>query len=745
MKKRFLSLLLVLGLIISAVPNKAAAEGRALAAEVRALADGVTIAEERRDDSTGTAKDNELDEKKVTEVLSAVKKKITIPKEYKNFSYYYNAAYTYSNATWNFTWNTEDLTGRIFISSDEKGNIITYNKYIESEKKLAPKYLKAELKDKATQFIKQIAPNIAGTLVYEDSTYSNGRNGSYNYTFIRQEQGIPMPLQQVSVGIDVATGEIVSYINSGWNYEIKIPKKNIQLTKEQATAKISEQINMNLVYHTRYTNDANGTIKRKAYLVYEPSTNYIAVDASTGTIYTTMNQWIIGETTSGEAENQATADKADGGASVLTEEEIKKISELRGLISKAKATEIITKNSNLHLDASAVSITADLNETSDYWNPNGKRYVWNIRLSDPKTPDYKSGDFYRAYTYATVDAKTGEIINFHASYKDYNYTISETKQTTQKVKYSEEQSKNLLEAFIKTQNKDRFAKTKLSATSNQFVINMIDEKEVYGGYHFAYDRVNEGVVYSDNQIYGSVDAVTGKIVSYGYYWDDSIQFESPKNVIGPKEALSAYLKLDGYDMVYELNTTYKENSFSQEPRLVYRTEIYPGFISPFTGKQVNYDGQAYVTNDTNRSYSDIKNHALYRSIQMMVDMGAGFEGSKFYPDQAVTKDELWKMVEAVSYNYYDKKLTGSDKITRQVAAEFAINLLDLKSISQIKGIYKVGSLDESEIGSSYLGSVALAKGLEILSVDKNNKFRPKANLTRAEAADMILKIMATNR
>ena len=71
--------------------------------------------------------------------------------------------------------------------------------------------------------------------------------------------------------------------------------------------------------------------------------------------------------------------------------------------------------------------------------------------------------------------------------------------------------------------------------------------------------------------------------------------------------------------------------------------------------------------------------------------------------------------------------------------------MDLNSLASINGIYKTGFLDEAKIAGSYLGAVALAKGLDILRGDASNRFYPASYLTRAEAADMFIKILASNR
>lgn len=725
--KRLLSILLTLGLSITATPINAYAGSNATGA--LAVEYGKEAAKE------------ELSEETMKMVLTAVKEKINIPAEYSEFSYYYDAYGAYNNTTWTFQWGKEDGSSRIYISSDNDGNIMSYHIYGDSERSQVPTYLKAELKNKADKFVKQVAANIYDKLKYENAEYIGSFNGYYRYYYVRMENDVPMPDQQVSVGIDAKTGEVISYENDRWNYGVEIPKKNIKLTKEQAVKKIREQLKMDLIYVTRYKKNSSGKEVEKAYLVYQPSMSYIAVDAIKGTTYTTKTEW-NSEYAMDTAKESSTAGGLNRGA-MLTAEELGKAAELGDLISKDKAIDIVRNNKSLYQDATATTVSASLSEDNNYDSNSKKRYVWNLTMENPKEPDYANGDYYRAYITATVDAKTGEIVYYNASVKDY-YSNNSSK-IAESAKFTKEESRKIFEKFVKTQNKDRFAATELSDTTDRFVINVKNGTEVYGGYYLNYNRVNEGISYSGNQIYGSVDAVTGKIVSYGYYWNDALEFQSPKGIITEAAAYEAYMNLKGFDLVYELNTIMSSNSFTQEARLVYRTDITPSYISPFTGKQITYSGEEYVETEEDRNYVDIKNNKFYRSIQLLADMGGGPAGDNFYPDKVITREELQQMVDAVTYMEEKEKLSTESTITRQEAAMYAMDMLELGYLAELKEIYVVGSKDEEKISDKYRGAAALSVGLRIFSLDEAKNFRPEEKLTRAEAADMIIKVLAAEK
>lgn len=766
-KKRTLSLMLAAGLIVAQSPvmTKAAefSAAKETAKEISVIQGKTTSSTSIESTTSTTTAETTTDTSKQLEtVLKLVKSKIKIPDTYSIFEYNYQDKTAYSKSAWNFNWYTKDYKKSIYISSDDSGNIQYFSKEDNSKGNSSPKYTSAELKDKAESFIKTATPSVYSKLKFSDVSYSGVYSGYYLYSYERLENGIPMPDNSINVGVDAVTGE-VKYFSAEWLYDIQIPEYKSTLSEKEAAAKIGDNIKMQLMYLDRFDTDKAGKTTVSAYLVYAPDLSYIAVDAKSGKIYTTKNLWLT--TTNQEYSTADTAfssgAKLDTGEAILTEAEQKKIEESNQLISKDKALSIITNNKSLLLDSNAKSITSTLNEANiNYYNDDEKRYVWNITFTDPTEPDYKTGDIYRPYTYATVDAKTGEILSFYASVEDY-YSISDSgKKVTTKTKYTEEACQKIFETFAKTQNADRFQQVTLSNVDNNYILNIIDEKEIPGGFQFNYNRVNEGVEYSSNYINGAVDGVTGKITSYGYSWFDNVKFESPKNVISAAKAFDAYISFEGFDLVYEINTinTYDTSttnstlyydyadaySVEEEVRLVYRTAINPIYVSPFTGKQLDSQGEVYTKDATSYKYTDISGHSFEKSIQILSDMGAGFKGGNFDPDKAITNSEFQSLYNAVCYRNTDYELVGSSPLTREKAAYFAIQSLDLDYIAKLNGIFKLNAADESSISTTYYNYVALANGLGILTMDSNNNFKPTAYLTRAEAADMILKLLAVN-
>lgn len=685
-----------------------------------------TVAEEAQANEKGSTKNLEKS-------IVAVKSKINVPKKLSEFEYDYFT--DYSNSYWQLLWHDEDYTEKISVNCDDKQNISSYYYYSEDiSRKTKPTFLQSELKGKAEKFIKKIAPDIFDKIEYVETT-SNLYNGQYTFSYRRVENGVPMKDTFVTVSINYGTGDVMSF-NTNWIYDLDIPSKEVKITSQQAAKLIEKNLSMELMYQNYYEKDTKNNSKVRAYLVYRPDKSYISIDAKTSEVYTNRTEY---EVLAKESKDEATADKGSGSATGLTEKEIESLLNLKGLITKTEAISTVRSEDALFLDKNLKSVTATLSST-DYNNNNGeKNYIWYLTFSDPSSKNELNN-----YANATVDAKTGKILSFYAIADNYNYS-KETKLEKTKAKFDEKQCQKTFETFVKKQMPERFAKSQISENNNnEVIIAYVDGKQVYEGYSYQYDRVNEGVRYPYNGIYGTVDGITGKIYSFGVQWDDSVQFESPIGAITPKQAFDQYISKEGYGLVYEINTSYiynkntNEYMSKNEVRLVYRADIMPNTISPFTGEQLTGEGKMH-NNKKSYSYTDIGPSKYQREIQLLADMGISFEGDKFLPNQNITKGELETLLSKINWNEEILSTVSKNQtITRVDAVKRFITFLGYENMAQLKNIYVVDFEDLENVDDSYIGYLALAKGMGIID---GNKLRPNENLTRSEAAYMIVNLL----
>ena len=712
----------------------------------------------REDPDQGKSDSAEPTTEGLEKAILAVKEKIAIPAKYSDFNYNFYDTNSYSDAYWILTWrNTED-SSYIRVNCDTEYHITGFYQY-DSENKTSgvAKYLKSELKSNADKFISQIAPETARYLSYQGAEYETIYNGNYTYNYIRINNGVNFPDNTVSVSVNSVTGKVTS-AQINWLYQASVPSADTKVTKDAAVKLIRENMKMKLVYRSNYYRiyDNQGNSATKAYLVYEPTLNYISVDAKNGKVYLTRTEIDDNAESGFNAKKEASLASDSAVADTtrnLTDDEIAKIKELKHLISKSEAIKIVTGNSDLYLDENLTSYSATLNKTED---SRGKtNYVWNVSLSDPREIDYSDeGDQYRAYAYAAVDAASGRLLSFHSSTKSYYDKKSQDwKNVT--MKYDKEKSRAILEKFLKKQADSRFSNSILAEENQDYVIYYKENRDpVYGGYRYQYNRVNEGVEYPYNYLFGSVDGITGKIYSYGSYWNDNVVFESTKGVITADQAMDYYLGKEGFGLKYEISELYRTSNTKAaaadkkvtevagseyQIRLVYRPDISPAFLSPFTGEQLDGNGEVYQNKEA-YAYQDIDNNSANREILLLADMDIGFEGDKFLPDQSVTRQEVLELLEKVGYGYSDSETenNNSQEITREELAKLFITKLGLEKISNLKGIYRTNYSDEENISKDNLGAVALAKGLSLMDSDSNSYFYPARYITRYEAVKYVM-------
>ncbi len=689
--------------------------------------------------------------------LLSVKRKIPVPEDLTEFSYklgYSGGNYSKSKY-WNFTWRDKEYNKSVKVRCDEEGNILSYSIYNSEDRTSKPTYLKEELVKNATDFIKKVAPEISDKIELSKSEFSGVYSGTYLYTFERVENGIKMPDNEVTVTVNYETGEVKRF-NSDWTFDVEIPSPELNISLEEAREKIGENLEMKLKYMSKTENIGDKKVV-KAYLVYVPDKSYIAVDAKTGEIYDTRDEFYDMDELE-DSKNAATASFSSldmAAEEELTVEEVEKINEMKKLITKEEAILAVTSRKDvLLLDDNAKAIEAKLTQKYDYDEEKNTGYIWQLRFTDPRSIKENNEDTYRAYIKATVDAENGKILYYHSTVR--SYYDSELKEWEDiNVKYTSEQCQNTFENFVKNMESEKFSDTRLSdSTDTAYLLKYIDEKPVYGGYSYNYVRVNEGVDYTYNNISGDVDGITGKIYSYNVNWTDNIEFESPNGAISAKEAYNAYSEKDGFELVYEINNKHyiennpKEDEYydysdlyvlEKEVRLVYRTDIYPQYISPFTGEQLDYSGTVYEEAGE-KKYTDISGYWGERYIKLITDMEYSFDGDEFLPEKAITKDEWFNLLRTVGSYTDEDEYKDAKKVTKLDAVKMIINSLYLERVAKIPNIYKSSFDDIGEVQNSDIGYVALAEGLGILSGDGSNNINPNKELSRIEAVCMVLKL-----
>lgn len=516
-----------------------------------------------------SASENEPTTEELEVIIKLIKPKLDIPGELSEFTWKYRSANAYQDENWTLSWRTKNdapVTGWAHASCDGDGNLISFSKRMNDEKPgQLPKYTKAQLQSVAEEFLKKAVPTVYENVKLRDS-YSTGLySNRFSYDFVRYIDGYLFDDNFVNVSVDYTTGKVMSF-NADYDYDIEIARPETVITPDKATEILGSRQKMILKYLTKVETDKETNEKTvKAFLVYVPETSYLAVDAGTGEIYDTKSIWQVKNTGAAGGSLNATFDKmeSEGAADEeyrLTEQEKAGLAVLDGLISREEAIKSVTENAYLYLDSALTAVNANLSQnsgikkTSYYQNDNGS-YIWNISFSNPVFDDKY---YSNAYASATVNAENGKLISFYSNLNDYYY-YSNNKLDIPDVKYTEEQSKEIGEKFLKETVPEKLENSIFKKAGKTNIINYKEtpEKErisLYGAYSFGYNRVNEGVEFPQNYLNVGVDGVTGKVFSFNSNWYTNVEFESPVGIISPEKALVNLVSCDGYGINYERNT-----------------------------------------------------------------------------------------------------------------------------------------------------------------------------------------------
>ena len=585
--------------------------------------------------SYGTSDNEQPTTNELEAVIKSVKPKLDIPEEYSEFTWDYYGGSRYNEPYWTLRWTTPSdsaVYGHASASCDKSGRLTSFNIYSDNEKDAFPVYTKNELISTAKEYIKKIAPDANFVFTKADDAYGRYSRG-YTYNFMRVENGIEYPENTATVRINFITGKVTQF-NVSYDYEIKVQSAENVITPEKAQGILGTKQKMVLSYSLLRETDENGNRTNKAVLVYTPSESYLAVDAVTGEIYDARTEWtsVAGGSLNSAMKDMVTEDSAESeeGGYRLTEQELAQLEVLKGLITKEQAIAKITENDKLYLDMNLTAISANLSRAYNYYNYNtGEKtdnYVWNISFSNPT-----GGEKYDySYAEAQVDAKTGEIVNFHSSLRG-NYYYEQNELPAPAKKYTQEQSEKIFEDFVKTQIPEKLENTR---KQNAYETNAIyyhttitDEKTirtpVYGAYGISYVRVNEGLDFNYDGIYGTVDAVTGKISSYSYSWIENLTFESPKDAISEQEAFKIYCEKADFDKYYERYDVYTLREIKAETS----EEKFRAFVLAIKENYADYE-EAIKKYAPDIDAKLIKNAVLAADEYSLVEVAAKYFGIK---------------------------------------------------------------------------------------------------------------------
>lgn len=687
------------------------------------------------------------DDKGFSDAVKAIKQKIDIPDDYKEIDSY---KVTYDGIDkWMISWNKDKTyTEGISVCIDSTGRILSYSKYNYNKDYSIgiPNISKQEAKKAAEEFINKMDPDYMSNIrAYENINYY----GSMEYTisYYRVVNGLPFYNDGITVDVDYSTGEVTGF-NCTWTTDLEFPSKDDIITQEEAQENFEEKLGMRLVYKSYVDYLSRNDRQIKVFLAYEPVYgSYYCIDAKTGEV---INDTYYGIYSRDELMLDKTAvgfTAEQGNGIVLTPEELAESDKYKNLLSKEEAEKKARDIAVLGIDSGYELVYSNLTEL---WYQEGQ-YQWYMEFG-------KNDKENKTYSSVTVqmDAVTGELESFYSFSSDSVNADAEPK-------YDKDAAKAEAEKFFKQIVPEKFSQTVYDNAAERYS----NSDENAKNYSFYYLRKANDILFPNNYLNVSFDAVTGKITSFTSNWY-KMEISAPdKEVIELEKVYEKLYNDVGLQLQYKVFYKPQEatsdliypsdNNKNKEVKIVYAFDASKSMlVDAYTGDLIDYDGSLYVE-DEPITYDDIAGCEGEKEILALADIDIGFTGGKFKPhENIIQKDFMYLIAAAKGYNlsltnddidniYEYLKSLGIIKedeidqdalITREEAAKFIIRALGLEKAAQIKGIYNVNFADADSINEDLIGYVVLAEGLQFIS-RTDGKILPKNNITREEAALII--------
>lgn len=641
------------------------------------------------------------------EAIKFARSVLEISEEYEEFNYGTN---NYSGTkTWDFSWQKNDLYGSgVDVRVDDSGDILWYYNYnfkdYKSGKRI-PNISKGEAQIIAEEFIKKLnSPELFNSLKLIERDQSIERNSAYLFYYISTYDGVPVPFNNINISVDYGTGKILIYEKS-WTKDVNFPKSDDAISMKEAQKVYKEELGLRLTYNL------GGD---KVYLAYTPicGSEYV-IDAISGESTNLMLGVSHNDLVGGFGKEEGTVDSAEKSREVvLSPEEIKTIKESYVLISQEEAENIVREFDMFEMDDSFKLKFSNLRRE---WGTE-KNYIWSMSFSKEQIEESEK---YQ-YISVSLNAKTGEIINF-----DIDYPREEGSS-----KYSEEQAKVIVEEFLEKMQPEKFKNTEYD---NLYKNNIMPAREKENSYYsFKYTRMVNDIPFVSNSFIIRFDGIKGKICGFNMDWQE-LEFPAAENILSLDKIYDLFFEKIGLNLEYRNTNLYSmyfvENSVSSEvgravpdiaveaPDAVsdiagvvsdtsdtvfeaskvaldmaieasdaisdtavgadgivsegldkYVSLVYvvdskkPLILDAFTGKLLDVDGEEYIEK-TPIEYTDISEHYAKKQIETLAEMGIGLEGPTFKPNEKIKQKDFLLLISQIidrGYAFYNKTALEDD-------------------------------------------------------------------------------------
>lgn len=636
------------------------------------------------------------------DVLLKVKGKIEVPEELTEFNYSENK---YEDVLrYDFNWRNEDYSKELYVSTDSRGRIVTYNYYEQmdySADRTLIDYTLADAQPMAENAIKTMFPEYFGErvdrLVLDEekttSSYS-GRYKSFSFTFDRVVDKIKVEANHVVVRIRATKEKIyLQSVNASLDEDEKFTVWEHNVVQENnKQKKYEEKFPISLYYATDYSEN-----EPKVKLFYSIDKGYVQI--FTGEIITAE----YFDRYAGVMEDST--ESMDAGGVLMNKNEATLSPEEKGEIEKMesliKPHEVETMLRGLKI----LKITDDMKFAESYTYKSDEKYFVRFAL--------EGEDRHMNVVY---NGETGEVTSISSYFTKYDKVEEKTEEFT----IPEDEIKEFAKALSGTKTDETeisFTKSDNRATMNA-------------------KRIVNGVPFPENSIGVTYDAKEEMVTRYSIYWEeDTSNFPKVEDVIALEKAREIVFK----DGVSDCWVKQKE-----------------GYVGAITIPQnVTIDAvtgeEMYQNIDKKVKYTDIDTHWAKDIINILWEHDIYVAGEKFKPDEAIKQADMIRLFSAcreagiIPVGWDDKSITDyavdngfvevndSEKLmTRREAFKILAKILGYGEVAEFD-IYKSSYADLEPCGSAEI--------LKAMGVLQGDLARAEDNLTYAEAAVMVYRYL----
>ncbi len=674
--------------------------------------------------------------------LTYVKQRVTIPEDYSEFNYSKNT--NYGRDTYNFVWTSDPdvyTTGHKELSVKICGKIITSyrkNEYdwsteYKSEYSFA-KLTENELYNKAYKWIKILNPTVYKNIEIDKDSLNISLSGeNARFTINRVVDGVKVKGQQGNIVINKDTGELISY-GLNWVMGAGFPDPDATISKEEAIAAYEKEMPIEKVYFANYNWE---TKEYEPALIYR-QTSFEQIDALTGKLtsfegsyFNYYDDYGDGDDVMVEEDADMDANPGTGGVH-FTDKELEKMEKEGSLVT---ADEMLAKL--IDMDMFHLGNDPAVEYSNCYHDDYRGYYVRTMSFESSDTVHYIGKDENNnpvektrkvvTSSNATINAETGELLNFYSNASNTGYENTITTKNIDK----------LLKDHISVLAGDKAGEFKLAeADLNWSKLNK-DGTPAADAYitsaSSSSPRYAYGIPSMSEEISIRVNTA-GKITQYGleYY---GIEYPKPTKIISEEEVFDSYFDQIEYGLQYRLaikkDVTYTAVVYNPSNKL---------YIDAFSGKLTNSNGTELTQYVIDR-YTDIEDSKYKKIAEKLEAHGIVLrnEEGQLLEKEYISRDDFSSLMSNIGC-WYNNRTGGEKALTRQFAAKILTNRIVSEECAELKGIFKSPFSDVKE-DSKYVGYIAIANAMGYME-GKDGKFRPGAKVTRGEALKMVYDMLS---